>query len=83
MKNAWNKIETKNGPEGMQYQSAVVYNGHMWLVGGYRKKEPLREFWSMNLENFEWKRQPDVPFAPRSGHAATVFGNVSTLRSYA
>ncbi len=55
--------------EPRQYHEVAVFDGRMWVLGGYHK-ENLKDVWH-SADGVNWHEVPRTPWAPR--HAASVF----------
>ncbi|MBN1760816.1 MAG: hypothetical protein JW863_20980 [Chitinispirillaceae bacterium] len=60
------------------YHSAAVFRGKLWIIGGLGDSETdpiLNDIWS-SADGVNWMLvTKNAPFAPRYGHACTVFNN--------
>jgi hypothetical protein len=64
--NTWRKIENPNSWSQRDGAGALVFNGKIFLLGGWNHETVVNEVWvSDNL--FEWSRLPDAPWQARHG----------------
>jgi hypothetical protein len=74
---SWTEVQTGNVWEPRSGHSAVVFNGRMWVTGGYiqgRNPTPvLNDVWS-SMDGIEWTPVgAAIPWYPRISHASVVF----------
>uniref|UniRef100_A0A8D0HEE7 Uncharacterized protein n=1 Tax=Sphenodon punctatus TaxID=8508 RepID=A0A8D0HEE7_SPHPU len=66
-------------PANRKGHSAVVYNGSMYIYGGYFAiKGICQEFWALHFGTSEWSPVSTASYSagpgPRHGHSAVVYG---------
>jgi N-acetylneuraminic acid mutarotase len=69
------RTETVLPGEGLNAPAAVVFEGKLWVIGGFgtTSNVPVATVSVYDLGSHAWSEAPPLP-APRGGHAAIVFG---------
>lgn len=62
----WRKIENPNSWSARDGAGAVVFNGKVYLLGGWNHEAVTNEVW-ITEDLFEWSRLPDAPWQARHG----------------
>ena len=61
-------------PRPVHAFGAVVFRGEIWVIGGRRGEQHLREVWIFNPETGKWRAGPSLPI-PMELLGATVVGD--------
>ncbi len=64
--NIWRKIENSDSWSHRDGAGVVVFNGKIYLLGGWNHETTVNEVW-VSDDLFEWTQLPNSPWPPRHG----------------